>query len=172
MATKNALLGQFGVYHLASLLCKAGYTAVTTSRNTEAADLLVYNHRNGKAVGIQVKTVRQQHKTDLQKDTFPITTTTCEKIETLRFWTPFGFIYIPEYERGNLRYFFVPGNDVARLLCKAWKDYVDNPDIRRKKPVQELGKKSFLACLHMKQLCEGYEIHPDDDGSWSRFGLD
>jgi len=172
MATKNALLGQFGVYHLASLLCKAGYTAVTTSRNTEAADLLVYNHRNGKAIGIQVKTVRQQHKTDLDKDTFPVTTTTDGKIGTLHFWTPFVFIYIPKQERGDLRYFHVPGDDVAELLKKGWDDYKNNSKIKRRKPVEQLGQKPFLACLNMEQLRNGpYEFYPDDDESWTWLGL-
>ena len=169
MATKNALLGQFGVYHLASLLCKSGYTAVTTSRNAEAADLLVFNHCNGKAIGLQVKTVRQQHKTDLEHDLLPVTTTTSEKLNTIGFFTPFVFVYIPTQASTSCRYFFIPGKDVARLLREAWAYYLANS--KHKKPISELGLKPFLACLHLYQ-CTPFEIDPNNSDSWSRLGLD
>lgn len=58
MAKNKQLLGNFGVFYIATELSKNGIITTITSRNTEKIDILASNANGTKAVTIQVKTRR------------------------------------------------------------------------------------------------------------------
>lgn len=96
-----------------------GYNAVPTSRNMKAVDLIVYNPKNGKAVGVQVKTMRQKHKKDPSKDFYAVMNVIPAEMDKVKdkFSNPFVFVYIPIGEKPNPRCFIVPKEEVFKL-CK------------------------------------------------------
>ncbi|MFQ5825827.1 MAG: hypothetical protein ACE5IA_00590 [Dehalococcoidia bacterium] len=150
----KASLGQYGVYQVASVLCRMEYTAVTTSRNTKAVDVLAFNPRNGKAVGIQVKTGR---------DRLPVVTKAPEEIGSLEFKNPFVFVYVPNDEKATLRYFILTGDKVKKLLEEQWdwhKTYR-----KHRKPIDEIGKNPWPWKFDINEL-EPYE------DKWNLLGLD
>ncbi len=150
----KATLGQYGVYQVAAELCKLGYTAVTTSRNTKAVDILAY--KEGKAVGIQVKTVSEWPNIGvIVENCVP------EEMGNLQFQVPFVFVYFQGVTE-SLRYFIVPKNEILQLLEKSWKWYIENSN--HKKPIEGILKTRQPLCLLFK-LAEPYE------NKWENLGL-
>jgi len=154
MKPEKALTGQFGVYFICAKLCWIGLNAVPTSRNTKAVDLIVHNPQDGSAVGVQVKTLRQQHKTDQNRDFYPVVQGTYAEVDKLTFQNPFAFVYIPNSEKLNPRCFVVPPKDVTKLLVDQWEWYRDN--VKHRKPMDELIRKRIPLCIYIWQLL-GYE---------------
>lgn len=161
----KALIGQYGVYHVASILCWMGYNAVPTSRNTKAVDLIVHNPRNDKAVGIQVKTMRQQHKKDPSKDFYAVMNVIPAEMDKVKnkFSNPFVFVYIPMGEKPNPRCFIVPKEEVFKLCEEHWKRY--ERESKHKEPINEIAKRRQPLAITVKQL-EPYE------NRWDLLGLE
>ncbi len=161
----KALVGQYGVYHVASLLCWKGYNAVPTSRNTKAVDLIVHNPRNDKSVGIQVKTLRQQRKRDPSKDGYAIINVIPEKMNEVKdkFSNPFVFVYIPTGEKPNPRCFIVPKEDVFKLCKEQWERYVR--ESKHRESTNEIAKRRQVLGILVKEL-ESYE------NKWDQLGLE
>jgi len=54
--TKGQISGATGVYYVAAELSRRNYTALVTTRNTRAIDILAMNNSTMRSVGVQVKT--------------------------------------------------------------------------------------------------------------------
>lgn len=163
MTTDKASLGQYGVYLVAAELCKMGYTAVTTSRNAKAVDVLAFNSANGKTAGIQVKTGQRTANSEV----LPVVAAVLGEVDNLDFKTPFVFVYIPSLDvvspvKVSPRYFIVPAEDVKKLL-KVYVDYHLNR--KHRKPLEDLLKSRWPLKFDLKDL-ERYE------DKWELLGLD
>ena len=160
----KALVGQYGVYHVASVLCWMGYIAVPTSRNTKAIDLIVHNPRNGKAVGLQVKTLRQKHKKDPLKDIYAVIDAIpaeMDKVED-KFFNPFVFVYVPTSEKPSPRCFIVPTKMVFRLCKEQWETYVRES---KHEDIASTAKRKQPLSIAVGQL----EIY---ENKWDQLGLE
>lgn len=54
---KQQASGMAGVYYVAAELSRRGYTALVTTRNARAMDIVAINDNNGKSIYVQVKTL-------------------------------------------------------------------------------------------------------------------
>jgi len=165
ISADKALIGQYGVYHVASLLCWMGYNAVPTSRNTKAVDLIIYNPRNDKAVGIQVKTMRQQHKKEPSKDFYAVIDAIPAEMEKIKdkFSNPFVFVYFLKGEKPSSRCFIVPKEDVFKLCKEQWERYVR--ESRHREPINDIARRRQPLSITVGQL-EFYE------NKWDQLGLE
>jgi len=142
-----------------------GYNAVPTSRNMKAVDLIVYNPKNGKAVGVQVKTMRQKHKKDPSKDFYAVMNVIPAEMDKVKdkFSNPFVFVYIPIGEKPNPRCFIVPKEEVFKLCKEQWERYVR--ESKHRKPINEIAKRRQPLSITVGQL-EPYE------DKWDQLGLE
>jgi hypothetical protein len=160
----KSLIGQYGVYQVASHLNWMGYNAVPTSRNTKGVDLVVHNPSNDKAVGVQVKTMRQNHKKDYSKDFYAVKTAVPEEMEKeeYSFSNPFVFVYIHQSEKPAPRFFIAPKEDTFRLCREQWDKYVLES---RHENIKETAKRKQPLSITIQQL-EEYE------DQWQNLGID
>jgi hypothetical protein len=142
-----------------------GYNAVLTSRNTKAVDLIVHNPRDDKAVGIQVKTMRQQHKKGPSKDFYAVIDAIPAEMDKIKdkFSNPFVFVYIHIDPKPNPRCFIVPKEDVFRLCKEQWEKYVR--ESMHRDSINEIAKRRQPLSITVEQL-EVYE------NKWARLGLE
>ena len=155
----KATLGQYGVYQVAAELCRRGYTAVTTSRNAKAVDVLAFNPSNGKTVGVQVKTGRQNGKTERKALITVVSATARDEIDRLQLLTPFVLVYVPDDEKSPSRFFVVPGYKVLQMLKDDLKRYIHRK--HRKHPNMEV-KTRWLFSVE--------KVEPYED-KWDNLGL-
>ncbi len=162
---EKALIGQYGVFHVASLLCWMGYNAVPTSRNTKAVDLIVQNPRTDKAIGVQVKTMRQQHKKEPSKDFYAVVNTIPAEMDKTkdRFTNPFVFVYIPIGGKPVPQCFVVPKEDVFKLCKEQWAKYVS--ESRHRDSIDRIAKRLQPLSITIGQL-------EPNENKWDRLGLD
>lgn len=138
----KALIGQYGVYQVASLLCWKGFNAVPTSRNTKAVDLLVHDPKSGKSVGVQVKTTHQKNK-DCTKDGYWVMNVKPKDLDKKSgsFLVPFVFVYVPEAEEPSPRFFIVPAHKVYDLCNEYWNNYKSESKDKTARKLIPLGPK-------------------------------
>ena len=73
-------LGYTGGFLVTAKLCIMGYLATLTLKAHPNIDVLVYSPESGKAIGLQVKTAKQESK-DLSKDSFIVVTCRPDELE-------------------------------------------------------------------------------------------
>ena len=149
----RASIGQYGVYLVAAELCRLGYTAVTTSRNTKAVDILAFNPTNGVSVGIQVKTGRVA--------ALPVLTASINEIDHQNLLTPFVFVYIAG-EKSYPRFFVVPRDEVLQQLEEDRDQLVRN---KKKKG------KAFDPKVKTRWSIQLKRVKPYEN-KWENLGLD
>jgi len=103
---------------------------------------LVYDPSSGKSVGIQVKTTRQKSK-DSNKDGYWVVNVRPEDLDKKSdsFQVPFVFVYVPEGEEPNPRFFIVPARKVLDLCKDDWSNYKSKSKDKTAQKLIPLGPK-------------------------------
>ena len=160
--TQKQLTGIAGVYFVAGELSKKGYIALTTSRNTESYDLLVFNPKTKKSIPIQVKSTNQQRENYLD-DGYLGEKINQENIDNDLKFIDTAFVYVYFTLDGKTRYFIIPLNVHKEILKKRWNEYIN--ESKHRKSIEEIKKNLKPIGPWLKHLKE-YE------NKWDLLGLD
>ena len=129
---EKAIIGNVGLYLVASKLSEMGFNVATTSRNTKGCDLIVLDPLNGKSCALQVKTIF--HK----QTPLIIGSGRYDRLDELKLL--YNFVIVKK-EESVYRYYIVPREDMKRLIEEAWKHFVEKgchhkpPDPSMKQPL-------------------------------------
>jgi hypothetical protein len=113
---EKAIIGNVGLYLVASKLSEMGFNVATTSRNTKGCDLMVLDPLSGKSCALQVKTIfHKQTPLIMGSGRY-------DRLDELKFL--YNFVIVKR-EESVYRYYIVPREDMKRLIEEAWKHFVD-----------------------------------------------
>jgi len=141
-------LGYAGEFLVAAKLCLMGYVATLTLKAHPNIDILVYNPENGKAIGLQVKTTKQQYKRNSSKDGFNIVTCRPDELEKRldeRVKNPYVFVHV--LDDGTINYYVVGPEEVKRVCKENFERWV-----REKKPSKESLEKEHVHRVIIKDI--------------------
>jgi hypothetical protein len=133
-------LEAYGEFRVASELFIRGYIATLAPKNYENFDIIAHNPKNDKTLKIQVKTCKGNK--------FPLGKFESEKDLTNSKKFKVSFIFVSLYKQTlTPRIFIVPGEKVAELLLKSWKDYENKPHRKTLAPFNEHPLALPLTCI-------------------------
>ena len=134
MSGSNASTAVAGEYFVAAELCRRGYIALITLRNTENADILASNAGTTKSVKIQVKTRRgKAHNWPLNR-----------KAERISLPDLFYVFVTLRGEQERPEYFIVPSAEVARTVKEGHAAWLKKPG-RKGQPHRDTPIRQFTA---------------------------
>lgn len=134
----KAITGIAAVYFVAGELSRLGYTALVTTRNTQAYDILVHNPRSNKSLALQVKSIRQMQKNP-RDDTFPGVVKANDRTlesELKKIRITYVFVYFPSAKYP--RYFVVEPIRLRKLIRYTWQWYLR--ESHHRKPLESIKK--------------------------------